>query len=595
MEIEGIRIELKVFQIDRTNYELKNKSFDETLNIIKGNHLKQLNSRFSDLTNIKPSLVTKNDIDFQYASYCFNQPKDQYYWKLFLPQEIVDEQHFEIIEFSYVLFLKYNENIYCIIGGSGMSVIKRYINTTFGVKIYQYFAKPTEDIVIEMNSRGIASNISQKKHTFNLNQTVSETLEYSEIPTKIKVILREELKTTIFKNHKFDDERTLLEVGSYFSLKKSMHFKDLKQLVRDLYELQTKHEYAQLTLFQKIENQEHIEDLDNTLQEKIVDDIIALGTSDRVIKGEEDIIEVVHPSKLEKFYECNRFELKAKFSRGKNDALVLDRATLYEECTKHIFNRLENLTDRFSIKGELLKENIIGFINGKDVTHGHFYSHVVAEIVLNSKKYFRIDGSWYSLKDEFLNLMTQDAMSYYQKYKLDAKLLNAWPDSFDEDKYNLSHKKENYYILDKRIIDNIELCDILIESTGKLYFVHVKDGFSTNLRNCYIQIILSAKRLSVDLKDSNGKNYLRPTLEYYNSFNNDHLINVDSTINKIANKTLEIVFVMAYRNSAYYGQTDLKKIEISQSNIAKYSIVQVVKEMQTYFDIKIIDISNISA
>ena len=594
MNIEGIKIDLKIFQIDKSHYEIQDKSFDEILDIIKANHQKLLNSKFDDLTNVKPTLVKNNDSEFEYASYCFNQPKDQNYWKLFLPQEISENQNFEIVEFSYVLFIKFQKYIYCVIGGSGISVIKKYINTTFGIEIYQHFAKPKEDIVVEMNSRGIASNISQKKHTFNLNQTISETLEYSEIPIKIKLVLREELKKTIFKKYKFDRDRALLEVGSYFNFKKNIDFDELKNLIKDLYDLQTNHDYAQLTLFHKVNEDGQIVDLDNTLQDKIIDDIIAQGTPGALHKTQEDIVEIVHPSKLEKFYECNRFEIKAKNSRGKDDIEIHDRVALYSACIKHIYNRLEDITNRVSIKNELYKLNIIGYINEKDLTHGHFYSHIVAEIDLNSKKYFRIDGNWYYLKDEFLQFMNQDAKDYYQKYKLDKSILNLWPESYDEDQYNLSHKKVDSFVLDKRFLDNIELCDILVEKDKKLYFVHVKDGFNTKLRDCYIQLVLAAKRLSVDLKDNNGKNYLKLTLEYYNSFNPEHLINVESLLSKLAKKDLEVVFVMAYRNLAYPNQTDIEKIEHSQSNIAKYSVVQAIKEMQSYFDIKILDISNIT-
>ena len=41
-----------------------------------------------------------------------------------LPSELTEEQDFEILEFSYVLFIQYLNNLYCVIGGSGMNVIK---------------------------------------------------------------------------------------------------------------------------------------------------------------------------------------------------------------------------------------------------------------------------------------------------------------------------------------------------------------------------------------------------------------------------------------------------------------------------------------
>src|SRR5690606_25437451 len=170
---------------------------------IKDNHLKKLRHKYDldEHHGLRPTISHSVEGDFELWSYCYNQPKDQFYWKLFLPESLSDGQNFEITEFSFVLFMKYKSNIFCAIGGSGMSVIKKYIDPNFGINIYQHIAKPTEDILIELNARGIASNISQKRHTFNLNQTISETLEYSEIPTKIKPVLRKELKESIFKKY----------------------------------------------------------------------------------------------------------------------------------------------------------------------------------------------------------------------------------------------------------------------------------------------------------------------------------------------------------------------------------------------------------
>lgn len=593
MILEDLKINIKIFQINRAFYELKGKSFDEILEIIQANHLKALNAKFDDMTNINISLVRSKDEEFEYASYCYNQPKDQYYWKLFLPEPIIQEQDFQIIEFSYVLFMLYKESIYCVIGGSGNSVIQKYANQSFGIEVYQHLAKPKKDMVIEVNTRGIASNISQKKHTYNLNQTISETLEYSEIPTKIKLVVRDELKKTELKKYNLDKDRAILEVGSYFNLRKKISFKKLKILLKDIYEWHHSSKFVPLTLFNKVSDSKQISELDNTLQEKLIDDIIAVNSQGTVLKQQEDIVEVVHPTKLEKFYECNRFIIKAKYSRGKDDVEVTDRSDIYNACIKHINNRLEDVRDRFKIKGELYKLNIVGHLYEKQLTYKNCYDHIVAEINLLNKKYFRIDGNWYYVKDDFLKLMTEDAVDYYQKYKLRTKILKKWLPDQDEDKYNLSHKKNNYYVLDKRFQDNIELCDILIEKEGQLYFVHVKNEFSTKLRECYIQLVLSAKRLSVDLKDGNGEGYLRSTLEYYNSYNHDNTIDVTNILERLLKKELNIVFVMAYNNYRYEGDTDVDKIRKSKSNIAKYSVVQVVKEMQPYFDIKVIDISGI--
>jgi len=63
----------------------------------------------------------------------------------------------------------------------------------------------------------------------------------------------------------------------------------------------------------------------------------------------------------------------------------------------------------------------------------------------------------------------------------------------------------------------------------------------------------------------------------------------------ILNDVYKIEFVMAYNNYSYEDNPPSEKINLSQSNIAKYSLVQTVREMRNYrrFGIKVIDISGI--
>lgn len=595
MKFDSDKIDLKIFKLNNSFYEFKDKSSLQIIELIRKNHLKKLRLKYdiSELQRLNETIAYSKEDEFELWSYCYNQPKDQFYWKLFLPNSLSEGQNFQISEFSFVLFLLYKTNIYCAIGGSGMSVIKKYIDPNFGINIYQHFAKPTEDILIELNSRGIASNISQKRHTFNLNQTISETLEYSEIPTKIKLVLREELKVSIFKKYGFGNERTLLEVGSYFYLRKKIDFIGLKQLVIDLDNISSDKNFTQLTLFRKIDNDSLIDDLDKVLQNRIIDDVIKISTQSRN-SIQKDILEVVHPSKLERFYECNKYLIKSKFSRGKKDVEVHDRQDLYIQCIKHINDNSDDLSNRFDISKKLYTLGIVGKVNDKEITYANFYAHIIAEIENLGKKYFRIDGHWYYLKDEFLELMNSDAVDFYRKYELKENLLNKWQEGDDEDAYNLSHSEEGYYVLDKVIDSNIELCDILILKGDIAYFVHVKEGFNTKMRDLYIQVMLSAKRLSNDLKNNESSSYLINTLKAYSKKNKANNTDIHEITRKVLAKEYQVVYVMAFNNTYRKSESAIDKINQSKSNIAKYSLVQTVKEMQRLnFEIKLKDISDI--
>jgi uncharacterized protein (TIGR04141 family) len=514
------KFNLKIFQLDKSYYEFIDKSTEEIIEIVKNNHEKKLRHKFKDLTVIKPVLSQQIDKEFEFWSYCYNQPKEKFYWKLFLPEKLTENHNFEIVEFSFVLFIHYESEIYCIISGSGMNVIKKFIHPSFGIDIYQRIAKPKEDIIIELETRGIANNISQKKQIFNYNQTIAETIEYSEVPTKIKLKIRQELKQNHFKKYELDENLSLLEIGSYFSIRKKINFEELKELVKDIHKIRMNNKPVQLTLFFKINIPNLVSELDETLKEIIVDDIIKHNRPDYVRNNQSDIIEIVHPSKLERFYECDNFLIRSKYSRGKEDIEINDRGELYFECTKHIFNSLTNITDRVEVKKKLYTLNIIGEINRSEVTYGHFFSHITAEIEHQSKKYFKIDGHWYLLENEFLKLMNSDAKEYYMKYKLSNNFLKAWPKNEDEDFYNKSHSAlSTHHILDKVISDNIELCDLLVLQDEIVYLVHVKNGFNTKMRDLYIQVILSAKRLSNDLKNNEKSTYLESIFKKYNELN----------------------------------------------------------------------------
>lgn len=591
------KFNLKIFLIDKNLPFFKGKSNKEIVKEIRDNHKRALYAEDTDINVARPTLNHSSETDFDFYTYCFNQPKTQNYWKLFLPDELVENQNFEIVEFSFVLFIIHKNNIYCSVGGSGFNVIQAFIDTNFGIDFYQHFAKPEEDILLKVSTRGVASNISEKDNTYTYDQRISESLEYSEIPKKLKILVREELKKGVFKKYDLDNVKAIMEVGSYFALKKKLNFEELKELIIDIHTIRSdKSNYVQLTLFSKIDDASLINELDNGLKEQLINDVILHSSPQELHKIREGIIEVINPKKLEKFYECDKFKVRFKKSWSQNNRIVLDKENLYFECTQHIFNSLKKITDRIDIKSKLFNLDIIGVIGKKDSTFGHFYSHIVCERTFQSKKYFRIDAKWYFLENKFLERINKDAINTYKQNELTDISLNEWVKDWDEDTYNKSHTQSNYLVLDKILEDNIELCDLLVIEKNTLYFVHVKNGFTTQMRNLYIQVVLSAKRLNNDLFNNTGSSYFIKTIKKYNSINNKK-IKGDEFLQKIINNELKIEFVMAYNNYSYVGNSPVDKIKLSESNIAKYSLVQTVREMRSYqrFGIKVIDISGIKS
>jgi len=87
--------------------------------------------------------------------------------------------------------------------------------------------------------------------------------------------------------------------------------------------------------------------------------------------------------------------------------------------------------------------------------------------------------------------------------------------------------------------------------------------------------------------------YLKKTLRAYRK-KSKRKIDVKELTRQILEKEYQIIYVMAFKNNYRKSEKAIDKINNSKSNIAKYSIVQTVKEMQRLnFEIRLKDISEI--
>ncbi|KQT29548.1 hypothetical protein ASG22_19685 [Chryseobacterium sp. Leaf405] len=590
-----LKFNLKIFSIDLQHYELRNKDLDNVIKIITKNHKNHLHASDKDFEQFKYPLQEIEDEDFYFYSYCYNQTKDQNYWKYFLPEELAKDQNFDLIEFSHVLFICYKNKLYCVTSGSGITVIKKYLDNYFGIELYQHFASLNDDITISINTRGVTGNLSQRSNTFNYSQSIKDSLLYSEIPKKLKVVIRKELRDGIFREFNLDDESSIMDLGSYFSLRKKINFEELKRLIVTIEKiLGDTSNYKNLSLFNRVKDSNILEDLRNSLLEKIIEHILMHDQPENIKKSEYDIVEVVNSKQIEKFYECNTFRLHFFRKKKKTDLQLTSRDELYFNITKQIYNSLENISDRKEIVDKINQLSIIGIIDSKEETFDNFYNHLVTEITLNDGKYFRTDNTWFKLDNNYLSQIREEAINNYELYELKERILKPWNQA-NEDLYNINHSEKNYYVFDKKFIDNIELCDIMYYDKSTMYLIHVKDGFNTNMRSLYNQIVLSSQRLWHDINNIDGSTYLKDTIAIYNDKTDGENLNSDDILKKIREKDLTINFVMAYNNYSYVNDDALGKLSKTASNIALFSLVQTAKEVLNYniFKFNVIDISQI--
>ena len=345
--------------------------------------------------------------------------------------------------------------------------------------------------------------------------------------------------------------------------------------------------YTQLSLFQKVKNDLLYEKLDQHLYEIISNDVLEFEKKGTNLNN--NVIEVIHPSKIDLFYEADKYLVKVPYKKDSED-FIFDRKKIYIKTIESVFNTITDTNDIDFIIKKLKRIKILSFINEKENVHTaeSFFNHITGEITFEGAKYFRIDKTWYYLEDSFIERLNNEAKDLYERFELKKNFLNPWNENINEDKYNKSHTNENSFVFDKKILDNIELCDIMFMEENNIFFVHVKNGFSANMRDLSLQVKLAAKRLINDIKNINGSSYLKKTIEKYNT-NSEKKIDVDILIEKIKNNEYSLNFVFAYNNNniRFAGKKAIEKIELSQSNIAKYCLINTIKEINNYTDVNI--------
>jgi len=159
----------------------------------------------------------------------------------------------------------------------------------------------------------------------------------------------------------------------------------------------------------------------------------------------------------------------------------------------------------------------------------------------------------------------------------------------DEGFYNLKYLEENNFIvLDKMLGQNIELCDLLYETDNNIYLIHVKEGFDAKMRDVTNQVSISANRLWSDLKSDNHfidavyKRYSESDNFQYNSISKDDFHNMFKK---------DVTYVIAFCHNRLNKKVS-ENIEDFKSNIAKFSIIQNMREMQSNnYPLKVIEIT----
>src|SRR5690606_19927694 len=141
----------------------RNKQYKESIIEIIEQHKRRLSIE-------DPRVLWYRSVDVSYCSYVFNENEKVSHWKNFLIPQLTEGHNFNVKKMSFVLFCHYRRRIFAIVGGSGMRVIKKFLNDRFGLDLYERLMDVNEDVVISHVSRGILGNLSENRKVYRIDK-----------------------------------------------------------------------------------------------------------------------------------------------------------------------------------------------------------------------------------------------------------------------------------------------------------------------------------------------------------------------------------------------------------------------------------------
>lgn len=585
------RIPVSVFQMDLNLFG--EDSFGDIVKSV----VKDLNKNGANLVK-----ETLNDEDFGphqvevYSIFKKYPPR----WRGFLEPILNNHSQLstcENITYSYVCFIGIKNYIFAVAGGYGSTAIARFTKSNFGLDILVRLFKKDSKVIKAIQDRGLTGSILGQTKFYRGDQRFSDENQFGKIFQEIKADLSKQILTRIFG---FAEGELTRKVSgclakSSFEIKKAVDFKTLLKLidrfVHILDNMPVKFTLNKVEMISKRNPRNHklLEELDEWVADQ-------LFTAYK--KGVSADIDICHKD-FENYLTASCFQIP--LDGGEviefTDLFSLDDL-IVELKLKKCF--LEGGVEDF--KHSLLLRNVYSVDHdGNELTKGTIMAHIQGEFSYLENSYFLVDGEWYKILPAFIKELNDECTTVLQNTWEDKLIKEPFVIKKRESEFNLKFiGKKGHLVFDTITPQNIEACDIMIYDNVDVHLIHVKKGFNNSIRNLTSQINIAAKRIredyrtgfeyleKIELQAKNGRTSPKNDLRQIagQAFPKGGL----STIfqNK---KAPNIIFCLAFVDEAGEERSLLNQLSKFKSNIAKFSLMEVHREIISMgFGFKIIQL-----
>lgn len=572
--------------VDEYNNNESEKSDSNNINYVEQDIRADTDTNFKNIDEVKVYIAPHK-----------TKPK----WKETL-KDIVASDDLESIEntnYSFIFFIKIKDSIFSITGGKGHLAISTYKDYFFGLDILSKIMNPNENIIKGTGDRTLHGNrfsgIQQFNNFVTLRSEDNISSYFRQINTHMsKKTISKEFGIELSKGREGVNflARDSIKLGKSLTLQElDIFIKNIKRLV------DKKDSKSVINKFTEINNRDTLfTELNRHFENEIKD--FANG------KDIESSMNLLNSSQMD--LECDSYLLKnsSKKVLFSSDAQITLReliSVLKTQYPKKKDLKKVNLIEKF-----FKPIRLIGYLEDEIEVDDRIYDLLDVQMKYNDSTYLFIGGKWFLLDNQFIseiNSLFKDQVTPLQISSEKINFLNAWKSGSEGD-YNYSHNDiDGVLVLDKMLVEQIEVCDLMAFRDDRIYYIHVKDGLAGDTRILCNQVLIAMQAIQ-NAKTHSDHNFLE---QYYESISNKASPEKSEQLRCSAEKFIKAfpkkdafvqyikkstpTFIFAYRPKK--GMHDIKEPQTIASTPAKIAMLNMIREAKLYdVDLRIATIKN---
>lgn len=464
--------------------------------------------------------------------------------------------------FNYVLFIWNSKGIFAVTGGTGYTLIDRYIDREFGYKFLTYMGKDRYNVVSSAEKR-IAGNIYAMERVFREEYDYSTENHFGVSIDKLDVTTKTGDIQSIF-DIKFTgrQKKVACNIDNGLSIRKRVSLRKIIGIVRVLLDLDLeKNDFAFLKVISNAPK-------NRTIITELNDELWSLLYKYCTDTGSDGFDFDIMGPQTSQFISASEYT----FHEGSH---VFEPSCPHFSNIKEYFKNLgKQIASRYGESGFETKFRGI-FLrasgsDGEEISDLEFFEHISCEVTLNQGTYFRINQKWSYVDDSFQATLRDNFRKIVDNYLVDGLFETQYSGQKEGDYIDELCKEDGAYKLHQLNPDGKhEFCDILKVKDSEVYIVHVKVGTGVALRELAQQVELCAVRYR-ETKASIKAEYFE---KIFDSLERNHRTKglTKKQFEEIINSN-HVCFVAMICSDK--GATNL--LDAIDSCIAKYSLVSLI-------------------